>query len=53
MYKIDKFLDFLLEKVSSGKVRIYYSDKLREIFKEIKFRFFHKINWGAKTGYNH
>jgi hypothetical protein len=38
MYKIDNFLDFLLEKATSGKARIYYSDKLREIFKEIKFR---------------
>lgn len=38
MYKIDKYLDFLLEKNTLGKLRIYYSDKLREMFKEIKFR---------------
>lgn len=38
MYKLDKYLDFLLEKSSGGKLRIYYSNKLREMFKEIKFR---------------
>ena len=38
MHIINNFLDFLLEKTTSGKLRIYYSDKLRDMFKEIKFR---------------
>jgi hypothetical protein len=37
MFKIDRYLNFLLENKSSGKMKIYYTERLRELFKDIKF----------------
>jgi hypothetical protein len=37
MFKIEKYLNFLLEK-STDSMKIYYSNRLRDIFKDIKFR---------------